>query len=221
MFVSFVWVIFSSFDVVLFSDDDDVVFFFSWTSSVWVDVCFSRIDAWVDVCFFRVDFWIDVCFFRIDFSSSSSFWTIWAFARIAFLIRVVVYCCIFVARSFAFFSWSNSCWSRLNAMRSSRWFDLMRRLFESITFEKYHVVIVNCKVNEKYMIYLDSSKKNNKLIQESRSSSFFLRVSERKKFRKERIENRKFSRQHSLLEKRRRWSKKIERQHRKMNCSKY
>ncbi len=50
------------------------------------------------------------------------------------------------------------------------------------------------KMNEKCMIiYLDSSKKNNKLIQEFRSFSFFLRVSERKKFRKKRVENREFS----------------------------
>jgi hypothetical protein len=68
---------------------------------------------------------------------------------------------------------------------------------------------------------LDSSKKNNKLILKSRSFSFFLRISERKKSRKKRVENWEFLWQHSLLEKRRTWSKKIERQHKKVNCSEY
>ncbi len=37
------------------------------------------------------------------------------------------------------------------------------------------------------MIYLNSFKKNNKLILKSRSSFFFLKISERKKFRKKRV----------------------------------
>ncbi len=40
---------------------------------------------------------------------------------------------------------------------------------------------------------LNSFKKNNKLILKSCSSSFFLRVSERKKSREKRVENQEFS----------------------------
>jgi hypothetical protein len=47
---------------------------------------------------------------------------------------------------------------------------------------------------------LDSFKKNNKLILKFRSSSFFLRISERKKSRKKRVENREFSWQNSWQE---------------------
>jgi hypothetical protein len=57
----------------------------------------------------------------------------------------------------------------------------------------YHVIIMNSEWVKKCMINLNSFKKNKKLILEFRSSSFFLRVSKRKKSRKKKVENRKFS----------------------------